>query len=64
MVTLFLGKHLMKFGVCCETVVGFDGEIRHALFVGVYRRSLHTGSIPIPFTLCRNCLLLLIVVAT
>ena len=26
MVTLFLGKNLLKFGVCSESVVGFDGE--------------------------------------
>ena len=41
-----------------------EGEVGHELFVGVSPCLLHTGSLPIPFTLCRNCLLLLIVVAT
>ena len=43
---------------------GAEGEIWRKLFVGVSHRSWHTSSLLISFTLCRNGLLLLIVVAT
>jgi len=64
MATFFLGKNRMQFGLCCEPVVGFEGEIRRKLFVGVSHRLWYTSSLLILFTLCRNGLLLLILVAT